>query len=97
MYINFSGFRKAMVNNKEMAEGTCYFLKFKENGIKKWCHTMVDRINEDTIVCRVDANAKPMEIKHQDILEFRTDNIFSNEIAFELAKGNIIEAKRLEE
>jgi hypothetical protein len=38
-----------------------------------------------------------MEIKHQDILEFRTDNIFSNEIAFELAKGNIIEAKRLEE
>ena len=33
----------------------------------------------------------------QDILEFRTDNIFSNEIALELAKGNIIEAKRREE
>ena len=86
-----------MVNHKEMAEETCYFLKFKEDGIEKWCHTMIDQINEDTIVCRVDANAKPMEIKHQDVLEFRTNNIFSNEIALELAKGNIIEAKRLEE
>ena len=97
MYINFSGFRKAMVNNKEMAEGTCYFLKFKENGIKKQCHTMIDRINEDTIIYRVDVNAKPMEIKNLDVLEFRTDNIFSNEMALELAKGNIIEEKRLEE
>lgn len=86
-----------MVNHKEMAEGTCYFLKFKEDGIEKWYHTMIDQINEDTIVCRVDANAKPMEIKHQDVLEFRTNNIFSNEIALELTKGNIIEAKRLEE
>lgn len=58
---------------------------------------MIDRINEDTIIYRVDVNAKPMEIKNLDVLEFRTDNIFSNEMALELAKGNIIEAKRLEE
>ena len=88
---------KKMVNGKEIREHGIYFLKFREGETEKWCHAMVDQIEEETITCRTMASAEPMKIPYGNILEFETNMQFDKETRNNLFAGNILDAKEIGE
>ena len=79
------------VAGNEVKEGKVYIIHFKDGEQTKWCHAMIDLIEENYIRFRTSANAKKVEVKKEDILEIGADEnkIFNEETVCALYRGEI--------
>ena len=57
------------VKRTTITEGKIYLLRFRNNGIIKWAHVMVDKIENETLSVRTGANYNPFTVRFSNIVK----------------------------
>lgn len=67
-----------------------WFIHFREKGVKKWCHALIEDIEGDTIKIRTDIRSNSIVIQKEDIIAVAQSVPFSDADVRALCRGDIL-------